>query len=153
MALPAATLADERCFRREYSAQHLASQPNQTIRALEIRFETQETEFEPLRAAYVTAWFRDREEPFTNQLGCWKPKDTTGYPVDLIGCAVDCDGGAFLSWYSENDTILIETSGFIVQGGCGSEDDLETRTVTDRGVEKTRFKLYWVDAATCRRAE
>lgn len=140
----AASAHPEGCFRRVYSLEHMQAQPQQTVTTLEVNFTYFEGGGEVV--ALVRAAFRGEAGTYDNVLGCWGRED--GDPEGAIRCSVDCDGGTFMAWRSEGDSILLRTGGFIVAGGCGEDVD-DFRAVADEGAESTTFRLHRVDAESC----
>ena len=140
------------CWRRVYTDSHMASQPKQTVRVLQVRLPDrvgggQDTG--QYGDAYAEAWaiFRDSGQVYRTGLFCYPAPP--GAPRGAIACGVECDGGSFLAWRKTNGELLLRThGGFVIQGGCGEAG--ETRWVTDRGASKTTFKLFRVDLAQCR---
>ena len=144
-ALAGPALADT-CYQRLYSKAHLASQPNQVITALTVRFTPLEQEV----VAYVEAQFRDSDKVWKNTLGCYPVDDPSREDGATMSCSVDCDGGVFFLTERENGSVLIRTHGFAVGAGCGDEED-QTRSVADlnQGTKQTVFRLDPLELADC----
>ena len=136
LTIGASALANE-CFVREYSDAHLAANPSQSVRALQVRFITEGDYF-----AEAKAWFRDDDRIWKTSLECWDED------VATIRCAVECDGGSFTAPTVRGKDIVITTrGGFAVGPGCGSDE--ATRYVTDAGAQETKFKLFRAEDSAC----
>lgn len=151
-ASAAAALEPGSCFHRTYSEAHLASQPAQSVRMLELRVEDA-MPGTPDRTAIVRAMFTDAPEVYEAFLFCPASAQDTRRP-ERLACYVECDGGGFEAELRGADTLMLRTRGFVVEGSCGdSEGDgadmLETRWVSDAGAETTTFRLDRADPAGC----
>lgn len=124
--------AQQACFTREYSIEHLAKQPAQTVRAITVAFDGLATGEGTLGEwADVSVWFRGDGRRWTMGLWC---------PPGGASCAVECDGGVFSLRWKGSDTILLKTSGFIVGLGCDGEENA-SRVVADDGASSTTYRL------------
>ncbi len=158
-ALPALAQAvePESCWRRVYTEDHLAAQPAQTVRWIEVAFDAFPGE-DDNREAFVRVQFRDAPEVLRAYLFCYRSAAERGMPADLppgaFSCYVECDGGAFHAWRRDARTLLLRSEGFVVAGGCREpgEDALpQFRRVIDEGDAATLYRLNRVDPASCPR--
>ena len=148
LALPAGAglASDGACFRRDYSAGHLAAHPEQVVTSLEVVF---------LRDSYgndiahAAAGFRGDPEVYASVLFC--SAAGAGDPKGAVSCGVECDGGTFVAWTGEDGALRLRTAGFLVNGGCGAEtDDAPTRSVADETPGRdTVFRLPALAPADC----
>ncbi|GMG84060.1 hypothetical protein LNKW23_32740 [Paralimibaculum aggregatum] len=141
------------CYRRVYSAQHLAAQPAQSVRMLELLILPMQPG-SPDRAAQVRAEFRDAPELFHAWLICPEGAEVTDGRRGALACFVECDGGGFEAWAEPAGNVILRTRGFLVEGSCGEppedgEDMPEVRWVRDAGAERTAYRLAPADPATC----
>lgn len=81
--------AADSCYARDYSDAHMARNPDQIVRRMRLLLVD-----EPYRAALVAVVFRDDARQWSNSMNCFDPTGD-GRPEAFMGCAVDCDGGAF----------------------------------------------------------
>ena len=108
----AAVQAQQSCFARNYSSEHLAKNPGQTVRRMQIVFEGLAEGPGTLgTSAGVAVWFRDDARRWTEGFYC--PPEAEGGAL----CAIDCDGGAIRMRWRDADTLLVTTDGFIVGAG------------------------------------
>jgi len=126
------------CYRRDYTPEHLAKNPGQSIEMLQVLFITEGDFF-----AQAKAMFRDDPTIHQTDLICWTPEGAGDYTVT---CGVECDGGRFTTVLDERDEILLKTQGFLIGADCGEED---LRWVRDENAEKTVFKLFRRPASSC----
>lgn len=141
----APALAQQSCFTRVYSPEHLAKNPNQSVREMQVVFEGLAEGPGTLgTSADVAVWFRDDHRRWTAGFYC--PPEAEGGTL----CAIDCDGGAFRARWKGADTILLTTEwGFNVGAGCGDGEDEETRVVKDEGAERTTYLLRRAPMSAC----
>lgn len=135
------------CYARQYSAEHLASHPNQTVAQIEFgHFPTRYKEwaYDPEEGSIpfiVQVTFRDSDKIY-NDFGECRPQ------ADGLRCQIECDGGGFTLTHKDTDSILLHTrdgNGFTVTG-CGDEDFRQISTKTDDKV----FLLHRLPAAQCK---
>lgn len=142
MASMGATAVHAACYQRTYTAEHLAKNPDQTVRKLRIALPES---IEGPGAAW--AWFRDSGKEYSMPLWCFAPP--AGSPKGARTCGVECDGGTFLLKPRDAKSVLLTTTfGFLVSGGCGAEDE-DTRWIKDEGKPSTTFRLNTVAASVC----
>ncbi len=137
LGIGAEALANQ-CYQREYTAEHLARNPGQTVETLQVLFITEGDFF-----ARAKAKFRGDTEVYETPLECWNPE---GQGTEAITCAVECDGGRFTTVLKDGDAILLRTGGFLVSADCGEED---LRWVRDEGSRETVFKLFRIPTDRC----
>lgn len=141
-ALGSTGLAEQSCFSRSYSQAHLAANPKQTVKTLSIRFEGPAHDG-PSTGEWgdVTVYFKADSRKFTQTLYC------STY-AGARHCGVECDGGSAALRWTNADTLLLKTSGFIVSGGCDGTGEI-TRMVKDAGAETTTFRLNRAAMSAC----
>ncbi len=164
---PLFTADQEACFGRVYDQPHLARHPDQKVTGIHIfRSLSERPEAESWRPsqrdeivkqfretgetnvqAFVT--FRDRRGYFHNALIC--SKETRN---GVVGCYIECDGGSFDIKRESPTTALLSNNGFVLIGGCGSDDVEELQTVYfSPGKDDKVFRLESKPAAVCRAEE
>lgn len=134
----AADALANQCYRRDYTAEHLARNPDQTVESLQVLFITEGAFF-----AEAKARFRGDAKVYETPLECWNPE---GQGADVITCAVECDGGRFTTKLTDGDSILLRTGGFLVSADCGEED---LQWVRDETSGETIFKLFRTPTDRC----
>lgn len=145
MIASAGSVFADTCYRRAYSEDHLAKNPNQTVALIEMRF----TEGAENRQAFARVIFYDSSKVWTNGLYCWN-EEPADDPGATMRCGVECDGGTFTVRPKGNDAVYLTTKGgFNVGGACPDGDDLLIRTVSDTGAEKTVYRLDKVNVESC----
>ncbi len=134
VALGSTGIAQQSCFAREYSDDHMRKSPNQVVKSIAVRFEGPANDKSSTGEwGDVTTYFTDTPTKFTQTLYC---QILDGKPW----CGVECDGGGAEITWKDRDTILVKTEGFIVSGGCdGIETDM--RFVKDLNAKSTTFRL------------
>ncbi|MBS8228047.1 hypothetical protein [Vannielia litorea] len=119
------------CWARDYSAAHLASQPEQTVAKLRVSFRQWEgSTVADIRATMAdTAYTRADEtagKTYSNVLFCGPHQAGAGWPDWLedgrMTCQGECDGGFFQVVSLEPGALTIRTQGVAVTDGmgCGS---------------------------------
>ena len=163
-----AVLADH-CFSRSYTDAHLSANKDQSVRTIRLRlpefrsdpgkvwvtFRKSHAEVLAETAAAEAAAAADEPAPtpkepklYQTDLTCWAP--AAGAPEGAWQCGVECDGGTFTAWQSDNGLLLRTRGGFLVSGVCGEAGDEETpRYVTDINAIVTTFRLDPVDTSEC----
>ena len=133
--------AQQSCFTRTYSDAHLLTQPQQTVKEMQVVFSGSATGPGRLgEFASVAVRFRGETTQWTSGLVCF----------DATRCGVECDGGTFTVRWKGADTILLTTGGFIVGLGCDGENtDEDTRMVIDRGAQETTYLLRRTPVRNC----
>jgi hypothetical protein len=153
-------LGADACFGRSYDAAHLKRHPRQRITSLHLLRDftpDRSTEFVPQTVeemkkhdgqygnVTVSAFvrFRDRPGAYWNMLSCHRSGE------GAVRCGVDCDGGSFgLKPLAKGDGLMLENYGFVVVGGCGSDDD-EKEVFVHPGADDKMFRLDRQPVAAC----
>lgn len=142
----------EGCFIRDYSAEHLAKNPNQHVATLRLRFYRAEDGTDWVA---VTGRFTDRgrarlddvEDAAFNQGAFCLDRGRS------VRCQVECDAGNFDIRALRGDTLEIETRGFTLdlrdadgsmEEGCGGYSDL-----AELGSAKTIYRLTRAPISAC----
>ena len=135
LAAATATVRADECYRREYGADHLRANPDQTIRLLEMRFYA-DGDF----VASVRAGFAGDPAIYGAEMTCANP------PWVEEGVIL-CDGtGAVLARGYGSEALTIFThGGFDVATPGGAS----RRPVIDRGAVDTLFRLARVEPESC----
>ncbi len=139
------------CFTRDYSAAHLAKNPNQHVASLRLRFHDGEYPDALPGTLHVGVAGRfsaqgraktDRVEnlPFSQGASC-------GIRDGRLTCSVDCDGGSFVVRSLQADRLEIATEGFSLESpeGCSPLSSLGEENA---GI--TVYVLTRADDAACR---
>ncbi|QDC10216.1 hypothetical protein FHY55_13585 [Oceanicola sp. D3] len=120
------------CWARDYSAEHLASQPEQTVEKLRITFRPWE---HGGNVAEIRATMADNAytrvhgtagKTYSNVLFCSPHEARSGWPGwmedGVMTCQGECDGGFFQVVSLEPGALTIRTEGVAVSDGtgCGS---------------------------------
>ena len=151
LALLAATTAAAEtplgCFTRTYSDDHLAKNPAQIVRSMQVNITKDDGD-----AGQV---FADMGVEFANQ-GRIAGRKTAGRFMDQFlicsdetrgfSCFVECDGGSFTVTRMTADSITIETSGLWVGNvdGCGGMED-----IAEVPGQKMKYLLRVSDPLAC----
>lgn len=137
---------DDSCYARQYSAEHMAENPDQTVSFIkfghfpswfEARGILQDASTVPFT---IEVNFKNDNQNYMNGGEC-RPHD------DDLKCQIECDGGGFVLKHKDADSILLYTrpeQGFAV-AGCDGND---YRSVTDKTDDKI-FLLRRLPAAQC----
>ena len=146
LAMPAWAEAPLGCFTRTYSDAHLAKNPDQIVRSMQLRIH-RDPNFGDVIA--------DLGVEFANQ-GRVKGTKSAGAFMDQIlicwddggrfGCSVECDGGWFTVSRQTSDSITIATDGLWVGDveGCGGAE-----TIEEIAGQTVKYKLLASDIAAC----
>lgn len=152
-------LGQEACFGRSYDSKHLAAHPGQRVTSFHLfRNFTPDPDTEtPARSAQETiaqdgdggVWvaayirLRDRKGVFRSNLQCGSGGS----------CSIECDGGGF-RLKPGGASLLVENDGFVVSGGCGSDEDDDSRAdFVKPGSDDKTFRLDPMPLAACRAIE
>lgn len=142
VALGSTGIAQQSCFARQYSADHMRKTPNQVVKSIAIRFAgPANNKSSAGEWGDVTAYFTGTPTKFTQTLYC-QILDGKQW------CVVECDGGGAEVTWKDRDTILIKTEGFIVSGGC-DETETDMRFVKDLNAKFTTFRLNRTSIDAC----
>ena len=134
LLLAGAAQADT-CYSRAYSDDHLAKNPDQNVRVLNISFHT-----DGALTAIVSAQFRDDDATYRNTFGCAEP------PWVDEGVWLCTDGNFFMTrGYGARSILVYTDGGFIVNGPEGAEP----RWVIDADTTESMFKLFKAPAERC----
>lgn len=137
---------DDSCYARQYSADHLNKNPNQTVSFLQFgHFPSQYknwnyTPDEGNIPFNIIANFVGDAREYTNSGEC-RPENGT------LNCQIECDGGGFILKHKDDGSILLYTrpgNGFVVSG-CDAGD---FRKITDKTDDKV-FLLHRTADAQC----
>ena len=136
------------CYRRVYSAEHLAKHPDQTVTEIDFRlayYRHDPDEFYPKgqRNYYfaMLAKQRGRDRTLTALGEC------VAYG-DRISCGVECDGGGVSVSRREAGTILVDLDAFgriRMSEGCDEADAVDLES----GKDDSSFLLTKTDEASC----
>jgi hypothetical protein len=142
VALGAPITAQQSCFARQYTAEHMDKNQTQVITSIAIRFQGPATDKSNTGEwGDVTAYFKGEQTKFTQTLYC-SLYEGSHY------CGVECDGGRTEVKWKGPDTILLRTDGFVVSGRCdGTEQTL--RYVKDKTDGFTTFRLNRASMDKC----
>jgi hypothetical protein len=142
IALGTTSQAQQSCFVRQYTDDHMRKNPNQVVESIAIRFEGPATNKRTTGEwGDVTAYFNDTPTKFTQTLVC------SSYDFSHW-CGVECDGGRAEVRWKDPDTILLTTEGFAVSGGCDSAET-EMRYIKDKTEGFTTFRLNRAAMDSC----
>jgi hypothetical protein len=149
---PARDKADA-CWLRRYTAEHLASHPQQRVEAIGFCVKVQrippDKAGEPVRFRYnfdFAAKLKGRPRPAATSGECgWayaEPGQVAATGAS-IGCNVECDGGGItVEPRKGGSELLIRLENRIrVQGGCGGDDDEENAFDLTGGRDDKLFLL------------
>ncbi len=151
-------LGKEACFGRTYDAAHLRAHPKQRVTSFHLFRDFSPdttTENVPQTAAElretdgengniridVYVRFRDRTGVYSNGMFC-------GRSDKGVYCAVECDGGSF-DVERQGASLLLRNNGFVVTGGCGSDDEKEKSVFLEPGADDRAFRLDPKPPAEC----
>ena len=115
---------------------------NQTVKAMVLRFsEIASAAYNTGEFAGVGVQFRDSGKFYIDSMFCFQD-------ASRVWCGIECDGGGGVIRWKDNNTILLETKGFVVGADCGS--GIDPRRVSDIGVASTTYRLNRVASDKCR---
>ena len=148
MANAAAAELPEGCYHRSYSAAHLAGQPQQVVAEITLRIGPSvlnDGEIDADLRILTTDMSRTRAEGVANTtltqwLMCFDDEN------DLVGCAVECDGG-YMEFLMFDDSELLFSTNYLTVGdreGCGGAID-----ISEGPGDLTRYLLKRADPARC----
>ncbi|SMY08579.1 hypothetical protein [Flavimaricola marinus] len=148
LATPAAAqpLFDPSCYARDYSPEHLASQPDQIVDEFLLQF-SHDTKYDQT-FAWISVELTDQGHvagtPLAGQtldqgLICWVDDVTAG-------CSVECDGGWFEVTRNDGNILELRTDYLLVGDteGCGGAVDL-----SEGPGRTTTYRLMRVANAIC----
>ena len=131
------------CYGREYSEQHMASHPNQTVKSMKVKFYVY-ADFPEVTLLDIDLLIKKADKdnnvgykPYTSGMVCDTRIDDPDEKkaltkeglltknTDYIQCYIECDGGrATVLWDITDKTessVTFVNRGFIAYGGCGEE--------------------------------
>lgn len=117
------------CYGREYSAEHLRNQPNQTVQKIQSKFEIYDSEESKTRIMQLEVTLKGKKNTYTNYRAFFVCNDNNNI------CSVECDGGRVEAELTKDGNILIINKGFIIKGECGNEGDIKMLEPTLNGDE------------------
>lgn len=143
------TLADPPmgCFTRDYSAGHLAKNPNQHVASIRLLFDRGDGAMYP-RFLYLDGRFADQGRARLDGVG-GAAFSQSAFCVEDGGtfrCQVECDGGGLEIAALKGDTLTVSTDYFTLEsgGGCEAVSDL-----AELGGGKTIYRLTRAPIAAC----
>ena len=106
------------CFGREYSHDHLAAHPSQTVRSLRAKLVRDLTlPAEPNNYMELELGLTG-EENFYRVYRAYLPCDlATGR------CTMECDGGRVEAWGTRDGSLHLRNEGIVISGGCGESEE------------------------------
>lgn len=146
------------CFSREYSDQHLARHPKQTVQSMTMKFSKDANSGEGIMLGINAKIKRVKTLPSGDTITELKPY-TTGMGCFLEGetlrCMIDCDGGsAKVTWNvtDKGNEIEFKNEGFVMYGGCGEEVNEEDTIWLDpvKGGDDV-FRLFALPTNDCKK--
>ncbi|MEM7444907.1 MAG: hypothetical protein AAF414_16420 [Pseudomonadota bacterium] len=147
-----AQLADDEqaCYGRAYTAEDLSSNPGQSVVSMQIVMDASFAGEPPdhtgpsMIDTTMTATLRDRfGEFFVNSAVCrWMGE------AEHYSCEIECDGGAFEIEPASDGTatLLNESLGFLLYGGCGFDGEM---IEIQPGDPHAAFQLYELPIEAC----
>lgn len=139
------------CFRRDYSKEHLAAHPDQTVKSMEFRvayhrFEPEQNYPEGQRNYYFQMFVERRgEEQRLEASG-----ECTSGPEGQIFCGVECDGGGLGISAGRGGGLMVDLTAhdyIRMTQGCGGEDG--DFVLLGAGKDDKLFRLDRVADAQC----
>lgn len=130
------------CYGREYSTEHLEKHPKQTVRSFRAKLVKDATDPDYLNQ-YIEVEAVLKGEKNYNKL----------YRSFLVcdpargECGVECDGGSVKVSGDTEGKLRIENNGFLLEGGCGGEEDTVVLKPSPGGDDV--FQLYKLPAEYC----
>lgn len=109
---------DPLCYGREYSADHLRSNPQQSVQKIQAKLEVA-----PASEGSVATKILELEVTLKGEEHAYK-----NYRAFFICdeqsdiCSIECDGGRVQARVSDGGNFYIVNFGFVLQGGCGAEE-------------------------------
>jgi len=133
------------CFMRDYSAAHLAKNPNQVVDWIRLKvfqdaYDDTVADLDVIFADQGHAAGSEFAGRVTGQvLHCWESNGA-------VGCSVDCDGGSFIVRRDDGDVLVFETEGLMLGDteSCGG-----AITLAEEVGKPVRYRLNRVDDAAC----
>ena len=137
--------ATDSCYARQYSPQHLAKNPEQTVSFIRLDHSPNayDLKFEPETGMVIfdlTIRFKDAAKNY-EALGECHPKD------GILKCGIECDGGQFSIKSKDADSILLYNGGRMVFSDCDA-GDVNYRELTDQTDDKI-FLLHRLPDDQC----
>lgn len=148
LAIPAqaAPLFEPACYARDYSPEHLASQPDQIVDEFYLQF-SHEPKYDETYAAISVTLTGQGHVAGTPLAGRTLDQGLTCWVDDTrAGCSVDCDGGWFEVTRNDGDVFELRTDYLLVGDveGCGGAVDL-----SEGPGRPTTYRLMRVANAIC----
>ena len=139
----------EGCFARDYSAAHLAANPDQIVDWITLRFYPDPYEDNGMQWADITVRMAHQGRALSEGLAGRVLSETGANFASPLVFGVDCDGGSFEVIRHDADSLMIETRSVrVATGGCGGEIG-ETASLAETPGMPTRYLLYRADPARC----
>lgn len=147
LATPALAELPSGCFRRDYSADHLARNPNQHVAAIRLNFTKGDGAMYP-RFVTVKGRFADQGRAKLDRVA-GRSFTQSAFCTDTGGkgrCHVECDGGTLDIRALKGDTLEVSTDYFVLEGaeGCEALSDL-----AELGGGATTYRLTRAPASDC----
>lgn len=134
------------CFARAYSADHMAAHPGQRVAELQLMLTSAPYDGHSYYDATIRAMLIDRYGAYyVNAASC---QEVEG---GVLECGIECDGGLFdVRLDAEDGTAMLmnQQHGFILQGGCGDDGQMETVRI-EADAEHAAFLLHQVPPEAC----
>lgn len=145
----------ESCWVRDYTADHLASHPDQVVASMRLWFSRPEqSEYDDLLAGIRVVAAHGGHAKAAGQGGRTFDQGLICFDdITPLTCAVECDGGAFRVTRQTEDMIEITTDYLIVgdfegqvmeEEGCGGAMD-----IAEHMGQPVTYRLYRADPAAC----
>jgi len=130
------------CYGREYNSSVLKARPLQTVQKIQAKL-IKDAEFnQNILSLEIT--LKGKANLFKNYrslLFC----DKDDY------CYVECDGGSANLKIQSDGTLLITNNGFVIQGGCGGEDEEDGILLKRTEGGDDLFKLFKLPKEFCQK--
>ena len=136
------------CYERQYSAAHLAQNPDQVVKSIRMRI-YDDTHY-GTKERYANLDVQFANQGHVRRAGLGAPRLGQSLicfgDADGAGCSVECDGGWFTVTRSTPESLTIETEYLMVGDteGCGGAVDL-----AEKPGRPVKYRLDRADPARC----
>jgi ATP-dependent Clp protease adapter protein ClpS len=136
------------CFTRDYSQDHLAQHPKQTVRSMKAKVYVHNDQYtKDMVVLAISAKLKgDTERTYRQAMSCMENEGR-------VNCFVDCDGGSVDIAEITKDGVKLKNNGVVVRGGCGSDEGEITRFLEDTPRGDDVFTLKRSPIESCKRVE
>lgn len=132
------------CYGREYSTEHLEKHPKQTVRSFRAKLVKDATDPDFLNQYIEVEAVLKGEKNYYKLYRSFLVCDPARGE-----CGVECDGGTIKVSGDKEGKLRIENKGFLLEGGCGGEEESDSVELKPTPNGDDVFQLYKLPTEFC----